>query len=346
MDRYFEAMLKIESAQDTKGLFHKLLFTHNTKIVTLIDMLLGKITYLRAIENGTPVGRGLQFRYGLDSQYGEVKLIMKPDFELSCNVGVHPKMTGRQSLIQKRIYATVFADEHGDWEYYDDFDDKFRDEAFKYTFRQYSELPGTTDCWRTSLPPSWCNLQLHLGCNIDFDSILAIIVPGYLKDHCLQIKDRIIFFDDLVEKTRISSLKHKIIYSTYTSPDKYYSFLAPHLKTIPYYQNLFADYPNIKTDVKSAVSGNTYRNPEPYNNSSTMSTALNIFTEEEKIYMRFILLANLEPCQTLLPPMPVFNIRPDETISSKKSSRPTLVNRKPNFITKAVNKAPVNHVIK
>lgn len=60
----------------------QLLFTHNTNISNGLKMLSGEYKNLRCCEDdGRPIGLGIQFRHGLDSQYGEIKFIMKKNFE-------------------------------------------------------------------------------------------------------------------------------------------------------------------------------------------------------------------------------------------------------------------------
>ena len=77
---------------------------------------------------------------------------------------------------------------------------------------------------------------------------------------------------------------------------------------MPFYRRLFDEYPQLNTDVntniKTAIASNTYRNPVPYNNSSRMATALDPFMEEEKIYMRLLVISNFKSC---LPQIPLRN---------------------------------------
>lgn len=60
----------------------RLLFTHNTNISNGLNMLSGVFKNIRCCnDDGSPIGLGAQFRHGLDSQYGEIKFIMNPNFE-------------------------------------------------------------------------------------------------------------------------------------------------------------------------------------------------------------------------------------------------------------------------
>ena len=161
----------------------------------------------------------------LTVRYGEVKIIMKPYFEHTCAKGVDP-FGSDAVLTDSRVYTKPFATyDTNEWKTYNEFDLIFRDDALKYTFRKYSELPGTTHCWQTYLPPSWCNIQLHLGCNIELHDILAIIVPGYLKNRLIHFNNGTMPFSELVNISNATSIKYRIIYAPEVEPPKYYSII-------------------------------------------------------------------------------------------------------------------------
>lgn len=75
---------KVNRGDDVIGEFPTLLFTHNTNMYVFINMLLGNFKTIKA----GPI-RGSQFRYGFDSQYGEVKIIMKHKFWKRYKSGVY-----------------------------------------------------------------------------------------------------------------------------------------------------------------------------------------------------------------------------------------------------------------
>ncbi len=69
-----DILLQIDRVKSVKGLFEELLWTHNTSYETF--KLILQSGYVKPTDH-----RGSQFRYGLDSEYGAIKIVMKRGFE-------------------------------------------------------------------------------------------------------------------------------------------------------------------------------------------------------------------------------------------------------------------------
>jgi hypothetical protein len=294
----------ISDRKDVKLSFNRLLFTHNTSIPTFINMLTGVYNNIRCCNtDGSPYGLGAQFRYGIDSQYGEVKMVMKDEFWRFCSRGVNKSKT----LENAPVFADIFGDQ---WMTYSPatdgaIKDLLKQNANSFTFRNYIDREhigrsiGYIHCNNPDVrtKPTWCNIQLHLGCPVDFDHVLYVIVPGFLKNY--KLPGMSTTFDTLVSR---SILKDKVLYSDNISPDQYYSFINEGLFTEPFYADLRSKYPRLKTDSGFSIDEYTRRIG---GNSSQLSTSLKAFEPEEILYMMILLNYHMEIATPLVEPAPI-----------------------------------------
>jgi hypothetical protein len=181
---------------NVKGMFKSLLFTHNTPLNVALNMFAGKYTFIRGVEKSTfggiyPVGRGAQFRWGIDSQYGEVILVMKPDFWKKYNKGV--RMDGFDSRIVDGVVFTDFwkPDQSGLPYQMTESEiiksGQLQTEAKNFGFRDMVTPDKVNHCSAKDRPNlTWCNIQLHIGDNVDLSNVLAVLVPRYL----LNVKEK------------------------------------------------------------------------------------------------------------------------------------------------------------
>jgi hypothetical protein len=133
--------------------------------------------------NVTIVNRGAQFRHGLDSQYGDVVFVMKRHFWRSMNgTDYH----GHEILPYPTLghfYKRDFVQYHGEGNVY------IADRWMEKDARLYSIRPPTyelsgKECKHREWNMSWCNLQLHLGQNVDFTHVHKVYVPAWIiYDH-------------------------------------------------------------------------------------------------------------------------------------------------------------------
>ena len=293
-----DILKRIDDMRDMKGIFNSLLFTHNTSISTFLKMLNGEYTNIRCcINDNTPIGRGAQFRYGLDSQYGEVKLIMKPDFQLKYNRGVSldsrftPK-ANHADFFHRKEYFNL----DGPLQYI------LNTQALNYNFRHLDVNNGLVNSggvscakadimsnYEKGLPPqilnppvaTWCNIQLQLGENVSFDDILAVIVPGFLKN--------LPKYASLINKSNSNPgpFQNKIVYSKNSEIKNYYSLLDLNLiKDYDFYED-----PSVNPQLpKNLDYSDTImsRSIMPYGNSSAISVSEDIFMNETQIYMKYL----------------------------------------------------------
>lgn len=288
----------------------KLLFTHNTNIPNGLNMLTGEFKNLRCCEDdGTPIGLGIQFRHGLDSQYGEIKFIMKDGFEKN-KMGIKinkdesvekinrpfyydffeqkeyrgkelekkldqeykqfkkrptirslPKNKPRLSPKDKKIVHEIVgqAVHHMDEDFQnnsykvkckkvnqwlknkhldDDLDDEFLSACFKLIkIKEYEISPYGNPCQTKSESKySWCHIQLHLGENIPFTDVKAVLIPKfvlYLDDLTINDIPAKDFLYQLNNSEKVNGEKnpfyHKLYFVGPKDYSKYYSYISPEL---------------------------------------------------------------------------------------------------------------------
>lgn len=300
---------------DIRGHFYKLLFTHNTQIPTFIKMLIGDYNQeIRCCHNNRPVGKGAQFTYGLDSMYGEIKIILKPRFWEKIGKGVD----WNGQMIKSPFFVDLFSMAQFDFQKDPFIQYLMVSEALNYNFRdidlkkvKYMQLyEAQLSCesryievnnsYKLGKDPqilaesysSWCNIQLHLGENIQFSDILAIIVPSFvLEPNKLFIErdngDRVdisnIFIRTLTERNingKPNALYDRLIVADIDFENYFnnINYALPKLDNF-YNQSAFSNY--------NFPNHDGMRRAGP--NSSPLECTPDAFTSEENIYMKLLL---------------------------------------------------------
>lgn len=282
----------VKHEKDTTGRFKKLLWTHNTPYVSLIDMLAHNTPYIRCCVDGKPYGRGAQFRYGLDSQYGDIIFIMKAGdkwYKDISGVSLNEEFTENPAV--GRFFDDSFPIE--DYHSPSTIRKFLSNEARNYTFRSPTIRGDGTECVIPPLPKlSWCNSQMHLGENVSFDNVYKVLVPRWLekdfKIHDNVYVDRIIFNDWIHGPIRypnrnvvkeFNKLREKVEFYGPSDIQEFYDYVHPSLGSN--YEGY--DYSLNKSDT------HTRRNPSILGNSSKISLSAKAFREAEKIYMRCLI---------------------------------------------------------
>lgn len=317
-DKTAELYEKIDNLDDMRGTFHNLLYTHNTLIPTFLLMLTGAYSFIRCCKvswnnEEVPVGRGAQFRYGLDSQYGEIKIILKPKFWENYALGVD--LFTEQIVDKPQFYdfwgKSGYTADNSDLKYL------LETEALNYNFRRLDEKLGLTneggsECIRMGkeilankekgLPPSvlskaypsWCNIQLHLGNNVKFDDILAVIVPAFLKDPKLKFNGVPITKildsaqnDAVLPDGKPNPFRGKLIFTGSGDATKYYDYKSD---SIAYKSGSHAAekfYNELKSG-RSAQGDYMHRSNRPFGNSSQVAVSAEEFVKEQQEYMKLL----------------------------------------------------------
>lgn len=206
---------KIINEKDVINVFYSLQFTHNTSIDVLKQI--SNHGYIKGEH-----GRGAQFRYGLDSQYGIVMIIMKKnDYLLKMysdrtdKNDIIVKGMGANKQLEQEPYFTSLSDGLDRYKN-EEIDDKLNQDAINYTFRKYQNNhifcnnkiimnDGHYINSNSKSKMSWCNTQLHIGSNVSTEHIDYILVPGFIYD---QVKD---INENLTIDGNINYLYNKII---------------------------------------------------------------------------------------------------------------------------------------
>lgn len=166
-----------------------LLWTHNTPIPTF-----HKILYSGILRSSADLG--LQFRHGIDSQYGDVIFIMKPEWYNKDLNALHIKNRNDTSCRRSKKFWHPFYEDETNRLFYDNQKAIALEKEYKYyTYRQFNIKGSGGECVdkislrkeREKDLPSWCNLQLHLCQNvkvkINNDNILKIMLPRWYQSN-------------------------------------------------------------------------------------------------------------------------------------------------------------------
>jgi hypothetical protein len=168
-----------------KGLVKELLFTHNTLISVLYAIVTKADTrYIRCCTSeGYVINKGAQFRYGVDSQYGDVIFVMKKDFwrdlkgvDFRRHIVLDYPYVGHS---HKRDFIENFGD--GNINLVDRW---LEIDASYYDFRRPPE-PGVRigngkECKESHWDFSWCNIQLHIGENVGLHHVEKVYAPAWI----------------------------------------------------------------------------------------------------------------------------------------------------------------------
>lgn len=359
----------------------KLLFTHNTNIPSGLLMLNGTYPFLRCCDDlGKPIGSGLNFRHGLDSQYGEIKFIMKPDFEVSKKgVAINFK-DGSSKIVPYPFYvdylnniiykgkelenrlereAKQFGKRYKRIKTYNPQLSQKEFDSINNLFKRISEVYPKLDLLSTNsfrepdkicstvlniisgidpnieldflrikckkfiqdtihkldpyglpcfdkkeLKYSWCNIQLHIGENVPFSDVQAVILPKYLLNldsisfsgiplpqFLLQINNSKMW------KGNPNPFYNKLYFVGTENYYEYYDYISPLLTYNKYYNKLFKMYekdrlsnPNIASlwvvlDSDKAIEDATKTSAY---NTSKISSTLDQYNKEVQVYLDII----------------------------------------------------------
>lgn len=281
---------RINTMQSMEGMFTKLLFTHNTPLSVLYKMVTVDEKYIRCCSHGSPMGRGAQFRYGLDSQYGDVIFVMKNDFWHNMK-GVD--MYG--AITDYPVILHIFKNDPP-LSYDDNNREKLQqmliDDAGQYDFRSPTTNLTGDQCCEKEWPTSWCNFRLHLGTNVDLTFVDKVYVPYWVTIHPELLPSTIdsqMFIKLLTNQLPIFSdgkpnpLNGK--FNTYGPPDPIAHYYYINLDRMNGRDQLaFTIYGQFK--LRSTVQTiQTKREPYMYGNSSTIAISEESFIQMEKLYM-------------------------------------------------------------
>lgn len=169
-----------------KGYFDNLLWTHNTPHTTLINIFNGTFEpYIRCCdEYGSILARGVQFRYGLDSQYGDVIFVMNDGDWWKSFPGAYGNTINRKEKWNRTKYPVIGHIFKEDFLEYNPknkstIDKWMQYEARNFGFRDKDVKSSRTSCTKDKDFPSWCNLQIHLSRNVDFSYVKHVLVPRW-----------------------------------------------------------------------------------------------------------------------------------------------------------------------
>jgi hypothetical protein len=213
----------IDNGEDTTGKFDELIFTHNIPLARFIPMIKkGPLGLLHT-------NRGAQFRYGIDSQYGEIMFIMKKDFLnsfedfLECDgfFGCKP--------VQKPFFWNPLVD-------YPNPD--LEATAKKFTFRPEDYRGNGTECQHGvgKHYPTWCNQQVHINKTVSLDFVDKVLIPSYIYDDGrvnkkiikhTQYDMRNLNTDDILPNGEKNPLKGKVLTYGPSYGVEHYSYISP-----------------------------------------------------------------------------------------------------------------------
>jgi hypothetical protein len=274
--------------------FKELLLTHNTPLTTLYQMMKGE--YKREIrccdDKGVPVGLGAQFRYGLDSQYGDVLFIMKPEWwKYVKGVDIRNIRITRRPYIG-RIFRKDLIEYIGDNK--EIINKRLRKEAREYNFRPTGIVGDGTECLKDDWVFSWCNSQFHVGEAVKFDKVYRVLVPRWVINDKQAINK--------MEKIDIENLQKLVMNQMPYFPDGRKNLLNGKFmlygpskigKAYGYFfENSFYEIKDIYAGVgdikKYQKPTSTSRLKTKLGGSSVIAISENAFKEAESIYMKLL----------------------------------------------------------
>lgn len=254
-----------------KGCFEKLLFTHNTNLV-----IFGKILTESNPSLKSSPPRGLQFRYGLDSQYGEIKFIMHDNFWQDC----------QKSIFDSNVYnfpsATRISKTGAicnDVVNIADIEEDLKHDALIYDYRHrvMISIDRGDECMPNSLlsKPSWCNYQLHLNCERELNKyVYKIIVPHFVKN--LEYNGKT--FSSLIETNKLND---KIVYSNIDmNQNDYYDYQD---------KDIYKEFSVYQVDKHSRDIAIKNRTSSTSAKSSKISASKLAFLNEEFLYLKMLI---------------------------------------------------------
>lgn len=284
-DKYVSMIVEKE---DTRGVFNNLLFTHNTNLNVAFKMFSGEFNSIRCCDStGRIIGRGAQFRWGLDSQYGDAKLIMKEDFWRKYSKGAIDKNGIRK--VDYVVFTDIWREIQTN---YEEVKDSLKEEARAYTFRE-RKRSNDMPCEKKDF--SWCNFQIHIAENVSLDDIDKVILPRYLlKSKSLTESGESIphFLHDVntedIVHGKPNPFKGKLLFVGDDDPNDYYAWVSQSLD-YDRYLGPSSTVPRTAAEENVAIEQGTQR-PRIYTgNSSQIANKIEVFRDEQAEYMLTLL---------------------------------------------------------
>jgi hypothetical protein len=130
------------------------------------------------------INEGAQFRYGLDSQYGDIIFVMKDDFWKNMRGAHYSERKLADHVIVGHLHSHDFLQYSGEAD--TNLIDRWLEmDAYFYDIRK-PPAPGvhighSRECMGdTHWAFSWCNIQLHIGENVCFSNVEKMYAPAWL----------------------------------------------------------------------------------------------------------------------------------------------------------------------
>ena len=168
------------SIKPEKNIFDELLWTHNMPLSIFYKILISsddKDAVLR------PSSKGLFFRYGVDSQYGEVIFIMKPGFFY--------KYSTRQTYFEHLFLKNKDGITDRYWTTSIEIKEKLKKDANMFSYRilnKDTDLANIlasfsgNECNSNTWNNSWCNMQMTMHEDVYFNDVLFVLLPEWIKE--------------------------------------------------------------------------------------------------------------------------------------------------------------------
>ena len=262
---------RIRDEDSVRGAFTKLLFTHNMPSSIFYDTVSSGEFSIKGIENRKIVGKGAQFGYGIDSQFGDVVIVMTDGFEIDKPFLYPDVFSGDVSRSDDPFYYHSFGIP-ASYQKEGESEGKLMErEARAFDFRPKDFNGGGTECIGEEYRPTWCNYQIGLASIIRPVDVKMVMIPRWLVkregDGSKFAENLVKIFGDRV-----------VIYGPEKMED-HYSYVS---RSEPFYAE-------IQSEKKKPITSSTSRDPTPYGNASNMALSAEAFLEAEKLYM-FLLL--------------------------------------------------------
>lgn len=282
----------VDTQTSVRGKFKRLMWTHNTPLPVMKGIANGRFhPFIRGLDvTGQPVGRGAQFRYGIDSQYGDFIFIMKDGLWWEKMRGVDPITT---RITKNPVLFHIFNENTPHIEYTKHTkqlaENEMEKDAKLFDFRSKYERGTGLECNNDLWTISWCNMQIHLGENVGFENVDTVLYPRwimYLSGGPMGI------IDPMLKKMVFNDLPFFPSGKTNFLNGKFISYGPKNVKDAYSYIDISIsrDYPPTVVNQKYS---STRRNTMYLGSSSKLSISHNAFIDAEKIYMEHLVLNNM-----------------------------------------------------
>lgn len=164
---------KITTGQDVRGEFVDLQWTHNAPITSINAIFDSGV--IKSFKED-PISRGAQFRYGLSSDYGEIKFVMKSNFE-DGRRGLDIRETNNHVIVNEPFMLDMFAKAESYYGKKMSMDELKNAIAKDYTFRSQIGEESIDE-----FSKSFYNPQMHIADDVNLDAVDKVLVPEHLYD--------------------------------------------------------------------------------------------------------------------------------------------------------------------